>query len=577
MLREYMERAERGESLWLPMLRDRFAREPGAGRMIFRLTGGNAGAREYLIPLPFVSDAADPGLTDKERGFLVRYLAATLYNLLSAFSAQEVVLYYEEGGEQESLTRALLREFEEDPGLGKARRIACRLYGGLWIRALPLSEHKAGLGADPADARPPEAGKLAALLNRRIQSAKERNCLGLDVGGSDIKLAMSRHGKLLYTKEIDWNPAACTTADEIIGPILALTLEANDRMRGFGETLDAVGISFPDVVIGDRIVGGETPKTMGMRNNPRIDYETEFAKLGALREEILARLPRGASVKIANDGNMAAFTAAMELSAQTCPDTRENRIDACDSPARGNAGSGRETEALRYGILAHTLGTDLGTGWLRADGTIPAIPLEMYDLLLDLGDFPSLSLPPRDLRSTRNENSGMAGVRRYLGQAAAYRLAWKLDPALLSGFVREENGAPVILTTPVDLRKPCLEHLMKSAAEDNSAGEVFRRIGENLAAVVREMDWIFGATPPARFLFGRFAKSPRCFALMREGYERMERRFCAAAGGEGRMVEWFAADESLANTPLMRQLAESEKVTVAQFGQAIGAIYYALG
>ena len=37
-----------------------------------------------------------------------------------------------------------------------------------------------------------------------------------------------------------------------------------------------------------------------------------------------------------------------------------------------------------------------------------------------------------------------------------------------------------------------------------------------------------------------------------------------------------AADDGMANTPLMRRLAESGDVTVAQFGQAVGAIYYAL-
>jgi len=37
-----------------------------------------------------------------------------------------------------------------------------------------------------------------------------------------------------------------------------------------------------------------------------------------------------------------------------------------------------------------------------------------------------------------------------------------------------------------------------------------------------------------------------------------------------------AADDDMAVTPLMRQLAALEGVTVAQFAQAIGAIYYAV-
>ena len=566
MLREWIGRAENGEPLWLPLLREESARDPEAAKVRIRLRGGYYGEREYTVAVPRGSGSPAAEKSGKERDFLLRYLSAAVYNLLSAFSAEEADLFYEEDRALETAVGALCRLFHEDPGLGKARRIARRLYGGFRIRALPMKAYPAETcndraGQGFANARKPES--LAGLLKNRVGAAEERNGLGLDIGGSDIKAALSRRGELLYTKEIDWNPAACATADRIAGPILELVREAADRLRETGETLDAVGISFPDVVIGDRIAGGETPKTMGMRNNPRIDYEAEFSKLGALRDEILELLPSGASVRLANDGNMAAFTAAVELAAAKDEDSCSKKL----------------SDTLEGGVLAHTLGTDLGTGWVLPDGSIPAIPLEMYDLLLDLGDFPSLALPPRDLRSTRNENSGMAGVRRYLGQSAAYRLAWKLKPALLDGYAREEDGLLVIPTEPEDLRKPCLAHLMAKAEEgDPEAEEVFRRIGENLAVVAREMEWIFGATPPARFLFGRFVKSARCFALLREGFDGMSRKFHAAAGnGSGRIPELVAADESMANSSLMRQLAASERATVAQFGQAVGAIYYALG
>ena len=51
---------------------------------------------------------------------------------------------------------------------------------------------------------------------------------------------------------------------------------------------DGLGLSFPDIVIGSRILGGETPKTKAMRENPDIDYETEFAKLGRVSETLAA-------------------------------------------------------------------------------------------------------------------------------------------------------------------------------------------------------------------------------------------------------------------------------------------------
>ena len=41
-------------------------------------------------------------------------------------------------------------------------------------------------------------------------------------------------------------------------------------------------------------------------------------------------------------------------------------------------------------------------------------------------------------------------------------------------------------------------------------------------------------------------------------------------------VKLIAADESIACSPLMRKQADRKDVTVAQFGQAVGALYYAV-
>ena len=96
------------------------------------------------------------------------------------------------------------------------------------------------------------------------------------------------------------------------------------------------------------------------------------------------------------------------------------------------------------------------------------------------------------------------------------------------------------------------------------AEEIFRRIGRHLAQVNREMQRILRPETAERFLYGRFVKRARCFALIREG--------CASILPE---LSLIAADESLACSPLMRALARRRDVTVAQFGQAVGAIYYA--
>ena len=527
MVNEMIQKAERGDSLWLPDLRRDFENCSGADRAALRLLASDGSARDYSLYFP-------PYRNEDERSFLLRYAASNVYNILSAFSGSEVRIFC--GEKLQSLLSSLPELFDVPDGLGKVRNIARRIHGSFRFRFAPLSSYRPLPAEESASAE-----DLSGKLRDHCSEAMQKSCVGVDVGGSDIKVAASVRGRLIWTKEFDWNPSSSPTAEGITEPILQLIREASEKIEQEGGQLDAVGISFPDIVIRDRIVGGETPKTKGMRENASIDYEKEFSKLRELKSLVLPLCSKGGRVRLTNDGNMAAYTAAVELVA------------------------GGEEEMICDGVIAHSLGTDLGTGWLRSDGTIPVYPLELYDLLLDLGDWSSASLPPEDLRSTRNENSGMNGVRRYLGQAAAYRLAWKLDPALLDGFVERKGDLLFVPTAPADLRKPCLEHLMQLVSQGvPEAEEIFRRIGAHLAVVTREMTWLFGKTPPSRILFGRFVKSGHCFELLREGFEKS----CTG-------ITLIAADEDLANTPLMKQLAQTPCVTVAQFAQAVGSIYFA--
>ena len=580
MLSELLDRARADRPLWLPELREMFLNDPTARPVVLRLTLHDGTRRDFPGAVPRWENG-------EERRFCAEFLYACVYNCLAAYSGRELRLFFDIADtELLALASTLDTVFQVNQttrrGYGKVVSIADRIarsYGGPAFRfvletiadCVPLPEEPAKEPAAPLDE------KLRALCGG---AAGLRLC-GIDVGGTDIKLAASDGDRLVCTKEYDWNPAACATAEEIIGPILLLTrlmracvaaerallpvelsaaltgalekdapeskmraaVEAvEDYLGGAVNVLDGVGLSFPDIVIRDHILGGETPKTDGMRRNTAVDYEAAFAKLGALGDALRALCREGGRVHIINDGSMAAFTAAMELA---------HSEDAAD---------------LRGGVVAHSLGTDLGTGVLTAEGEIPSLPLEMYDLILDLGSFPSRAFPPEDLRSTRNENSGLAGGRRYMGQAAAYRLAWKLEPGLLNGFAVLDGECLAIAGKPQDLRKPCLEHLMRQAeAGEPAAREIFREIGQNLAVVSREMACLTRPETNVRFLFGRFVKRPAVFALLNEGF--------TAYAPELRLVP---SDEGLAKTPLMRALAKSPEITVAQFGQAVGAIYYAL-
>lgn len=574
MLDEFISLSQRGDALWISDVRRAFAAEPDAYRAVIRLECLDGTLRDYSCPLPHWENAAG-------RDFHAEYLTARIFNILSCFSGRALHVYLDLSAEEpRRLAEDCLATFTATPGLKKVLNIARRLCGSMGLPPFGMDVRDIN---DYAPAPPREAPASGVSLNERLLAAIEAGgrgaYCGMDVGGTDIKLAAALDGRLLAVKEYDWNPAASPTADGITEPMLmlarlmracviadslpkdhsalavlaaALRKDADDEeirtaisaCEGAAAGLplfDGLGLSFPDIVIGSRILGGETPKTKAMRENPDVDYETEFAKLSHVSESLAALCRPGVRVRIINDGPMAAFSAAAELAAD-----------------------GADGAELTHGVVAYALGTDLGSGWIDARGDIPKIPLELYDLLLDLGSAPWKRVPPEDIRSVRNENSGLPGVRRYLGQAATYRLAQELQPSLLDGLTEESDGVIRIKTAPQDMRKPALERLMTAAADGNEAArEIFRRIGSNLAALTEEMEYLLSTGTDSRYIFGRFAKIPGCFALIREGF-----------GSVLPGMKLIAADDGLARSGLMRQLARLEGVTVAQFAQAVSAIYY---
>ena len=318
---------------------------------------------------------------------------------------------------------------------------------------------------------------------------------------------------------------------------------AGGQLRGF----DAIGLSFPDVVIRNLIVGGETFKTKGMRENQNLNYEEQFAKISTLCEDLRAFVVESGAVLNTNDGPMAAFTAAVEQAV---------------------AG-----EDVSKGFFAHTLGTELGTGWVLPDGLIPEIPLEVYNFIIDLGSFGQKAYASNDVRSINNFNTGLAGtLQKYTCQSGVFRLAMKYLPkqepkiyqeALEKGLFVWNNEEVVVPTEPKDMRKPCLEFFMKKAEESECCAEIFRKVGEYLAVTWEETDYILDPEAKERSLFGRLVKSPVCFSLMCEGAKRRKPD-----------LKQYAADGGLANTILMKQLEAHPNYTVAQFAQAVGAIYF---
>lgn len=586
MLSELLERAKRDEPIYMPELRRLFEEEGKLPLKVYVLPYEGEG-EGFSFPLPCPEGK-------EEEAFVASYLYANLYNLLSVRGARGLEVYTDLSHPfLASLAQGLPEVFQvekpplERRGYGRCLNVNQRVLSFLGeeeafrmeIRDIAEWEEKEkGQGkqeAEEAEGKT-EQEEGPAEEKRNLKSLPGRAArgryLGIDIGGTDIKAAASLDGNLALCAEYDWNPSELPGAEEFMRPILALTrllhlgllllergrgeeiprealtsradLEMVERAVSAMEELlgeeagkelwDGIGVSFPDVVIADRIVGGETQKTQGFYASG--DYEAEFRRLGDLGERLHAFVKEGGRVSLCNDGSMAAFTAAVEHAALG----EEQGEDS----------------------LCHSLGTDLGTGWVTPEGRIPSVPLEAYRLLIDLGSYGGAAYPAGDVRSTRGMTSDLPGcIQRYASQNAVFRSAALAGEG--GGFIREEGG---LLTVPPEQRKAALSHYMALAGRNPEGvhGRAFFRVGTALAAAYQELTYFLPLKPSRISVYGRLVKDGACGRLIREGARSVLPSLeVETAGGE------------LCASPLMCQLRDHETYTVAQFGQAVGAIYFA--
>ena len=599
-VRDLVDAAKGGRPVYISTVRERLeGLDPAASfRLLATVHGFDADDRAFSFTLPkFASLAPD------ERAMVIEYVLAGLYNVISTVGGRGLVLAAD-GDDGEGAELAAIVEHEFGIGLdrlgrrgyGRAVNVSERMDEAISPEGTPdrgtfrLASRQGDKGAASQTAGPSAAGGITTLCDLSRSHLDGAAICGIDIGGTDIKLCLAVDGQVASFLEYDWFPAAFGAIDQIIDPILLLVRllrldgararglrgaeamaevlrPAFSRGASVGEieaavragearlseafALDAIGVCFPDVVVRDKIVGGEVYKTRGMRDHLGAAYESEFHRLTGLDQALRAFVKPGGVVGIVNDGPMAAFTAAVELGA----------VD----PAR-----------IRDGVFAHTLGTELGSGWVTEGGAIPDIPLEIYNCIIDLGSYPERAFAPDDVRSVNNFNTRLAGtLQKYTSQSGVFRLAAKYlpeqDPVLYAelldrGLLEDTPAGLFVPTEPKDMRKPLLEFLMAAAEAGGhpAVDRIFREIGEFMAVAWLESKWLLHPAVERRILFGRLVKRRACFDRMVEG---------ARAIAPALVLE--VADDEMANTDLMRQLRDSDRYTVAQFAQAIGAVHYA--
>jgi len=565
MIKNFIERAKRGESLYMCEVRGVFASENpvGVGCCIETASGES---RQWRIPLPLCGSYESM----EEKEFVRNYFYANIYNIISTYGGKHMVLNSDGCDEfAVALCAGLNDIFQvktpriDRSGFGKCLNVTDRINAAMGFAPFYfiISHNTEGM----CNKITKKQTDSISSLRKAVKSASSAALLGLDIGGTDIKAVCVSDGRIISFKEYDWNPAEMTNIAQLTDGIKLVIEDICDKL-GNSILPDGIGVGFPDVIIMNKIVGGETLKTRGIRKvSP--DYEAEFAELLKLNDMLLSYCKPDGVINITNDGSLAAFTAAVEL-----------------------AHSNRAEEVV-HGVFAHTLGTELGTGWVDENGEIPQIPLEIYNCVIDLGNYPAREFKPFDLRSSLNFNTGIAGtMQKYASQSGAYRLALEYfdgkedkgtvplscrdkteepspclrDELFEKGFIEETENGIYVITSPADKRKPLLEFIMKLADEGQPKAEkVFREIGKCLAATYKETEFLLNPEAKRRILYGRFVKSQKCLQLLRDGAHEMSN------------IIMEAGDDNLAFTPFMQALRDNPDYTVAQFGQAVGAVYYA--
>ena len=579
--------------LFLSELQERIRRLPEKERQEVRLLVWVNEKDEYRT-LCFEMPAGERLRT--ERPLCLRYLLAMMNNLLVSFGGARLELYFDrDNPEMESLVEEAAAKFQADAprndrtgygvylnyinrmnvflGIGRFSFVLRRLSE--WPKLDPAREYRIYV---------PRGEEEEVRLLKRTAVELDGKCFcSLDVGGNSIKGAVVKDGRALVLKEYQWYPTGCRTAEEMNGPLVLMVrflsactglaerdgdcaaaagafakdlpyerlLEETERLERSGirteGRFDAIVIGIFDIVVHNKIAGGESFKHQGMKNNPDTDYETEFFKTSNLDELAAPYAKEGFPVVVLNDGNAASYITSVE---QTF--APESFID-------------------ENGMFCCTIGTEMGTGFVSRGGTIQHIPLEGFQHIIDLGNEEYQKYPPADLRSVNSTNTGIPGVvQKYISQMGLFRMAltelWEQKAPLfeellergLIDYDREADTMYAVLE-PEDRRGRLTRFLISKLGESSPAvEETFRMMGKAMGILIDQDRLIFPEITTHRLLSGGIIADDRAFGLLREGLRAYNPSY-----------DVMRLDEETMYSPLLRSMTPEQR----SFNVAIGSAY----
>ncbi|MDR2019317.1 MAG: hypothetical protein LBQ14_00960 [Treponema sp.] len=529
---------------------------------------------------------------------LKRYLLAMINNMVVSFGGASLEMYFDTSSED--LVRMMqdaAAEFDLDrednyrTGYGVYVNYINRMNTFLDIGKFRICFRDAGSWREPdpgLEFRVCEARseKRALELLRRAASEMEgKRFCSLDVGGNSIKGAVVSGGDIRVTKEYQWYPAGLKTAEEMNSPQLlmlrflssytaaaesgmdlssGIILEALNRNASYHAVLaateyleemgvspykrfDAIVIGFPDIVVNNKIAGGESFKHRGMKMNAAAEYEREFFKTSELDNMARVYAKEGAPVIVLNDTNTASYLISVEQS------------------------SLEETILDENGMFINTIGTEMGTGLISRGGTIHYIPLECYQHVIDLGNTDYEQYQLNDVRSTRNMNTGIPGtVQKNVTQMGLFRMAVSafeendkkmLDLLLEQKLISRNRDRDLIeiVTEPIDTRDKLTRLLTdKMLAEKNPVmEEIIRAMGKGMGILIDQDRLIFPEVKPQRLVSGGIMASDLVFHLFRDALRKHNPGY-----------DVIRLDEQTVHSPLLKKIKPEQRTFTVAIGSA---------
>ncbi len=286
----------------------------------------------------------------------------------------------------------------------------------------------------------PEPKENTKAIGRHLNGCR----IGLDAGGSTLKVSAVINGDAVYSEKVHWKPKVNSDPDYHYNEILKAMKSAAARMP----RVDAVGVSSAGVYINNRIMAA----SLFLEVPPEL-FDKKVRNMFLDIQEELGAIP----LEVANDGDVTALTGAMDLN-----DTRILGISMGTSEAGGYIDSkGNITGWLNElafvpvdfndNAMIDEWSGDYGCGvkYLSQDGVIklataagvafdeamtPAEKFRVVQLLLSNGD--------------KRGRDVFESIGAYLGYSIAYYADfYDIKHVLVLGGVTSEEGGEIILNT----------------------------------------------------------------------------------------------------------------------------------